>query len=95
MGRKPKQTDVALRFLSDGQPHSHREVYSQLYMNPNVMSRLRQEGHNVRCWRDGDTYWYQLVPDWRAELPDPAPLNDGTTPQVLEGQLTLEGADDE
>ena len=90
-----KQTEVALRFLSDGKPHSHREVYSQLYMNPNVMSRLRQEGHNVRCWRKGDTWWYQLDPDWRAQLPEPAPLTDGTVPEILEGQLTLEGASDD
>ena len=86
-----KQTEVALRFLSDGKPHSHREVYRNLYMNPNVMSRLRQEGHNVRCWREGDTWWYQLQSDWRDELPTPAPLADGTVPEILEGQMTFDG----
>jgi len=90
-----KQTEVALRFLSDGKPHSHREVYRELYMNPNVMSRLRQEGHNVRCWRDGDTWWYQLLPNQGSRLPEPAPLTDGTVPEILDGQMTLEGASNE
>jgi hypothetical protein len=59
-----------LALLSDGLPHSHHELYRLYVMAHSRVSDLRKQGHDIRCWREGDSYLYQLV--------SPS-LNGGTT----------------
>ena len=79
----------ALEILADGVPHSHRELYSRLRANPNVISKLRKDGHFIHTWRAGGEWWYQLrySPPSR---PKPAPLANGTVPEVAPDQMSLE-----
>lgn len=56
-----------LELLSDGKPHSHHEGYALHVMLHSRVSDLRREGHDIRCWREGDLYLYMLVPLRRAE----------------------------
>ena len=51
-----------LQLLSDGQPHSHHELYGLFVIAHSRVSDLRKQGHNIRMWRDEGTYWYQLLP---------------------------------
>lgn len=50
-----------LQLLSDGQPHSHHEGYALNVMLHSRAADLRRKGYDIRCWRDGDLYLYQLV----------------------------------
>lgn len=49
-----------LQLLSDGEPHSHLEGYRLGVMLPSRVADLRRDGHDIRCWRDGDLYLYAL-----------------------------------
>lgn len=62
--------DRLLQVLSDGQPHSHRELYRLGMIVHSRISDLRRKGHNISQWRDGDLYWYELgaVPEADSSL---------------------------
>jgi hypothetical protein len=59
-----------LALLSDGAPHSHHELYALHVMGHSRISNLRQQGHVIECWRDGSSYWYQLIPSSSLEEAD-------------------------
>ena len=50
-----------LELLKDGQPHSHHETYALGLIAHSRAADLRAEGHDIRVWREGNTYWYQLT----------------------------------
>lgn len=50
-----------LYLLSDGKPHSHLEIYDLHVVAHSRISNLRAQGHSIRCWREGDLYWYELA----------------------------------
>lgn len=50
-----------LALLSDGKPHSHRELYGLYVMAHSRVADLRKQGHDIRCWREGDLYFYRLL----------------------------------
>lgn len=58
-----KQRVLAL--LSDGQPHTHHELYRLGCVAHSRVSDLRRDGHEIHQWRDGDNYFYKLVPPRR------------------------------
>jgi hypothetical protein len=76
-----------LAILADGRRHSHTELYRRARANPNVVSKLRKDGYVITCERFGQGYWYRLVSSPR---PEPAPLADGTVPELAPGQVSLE-----
>ena len=50
-----------LELLKDGKPHSYRAGYRLGVMLHSRVADLRRDGHDIRCWRDGDDYLYQLI----------------------------------
>lgn len=50
-----------LFLLRDGQPHSHHEGYRLGVILHSRVADLRADGHEIKSWRDGDEYMYQLV----------------------------------
>ena len=52
--------EKVLALLRDGKPHSHMEGYRLGVMLHSRVADLRKKGHQIRCWRDGDQYLYQL-----------------------------------
>jgi hypothetical protein len=79
-----------LEILGDLRPHSHREIYHRMRGNPNVISKLRKEGYTIAMERRGGEYWYQLQGLSARPRPQPAPLADGTVPELDVNQLSLE-----
>lgn len=49
-----------LELLSDGEPHSHHELYQLYVIAHSRVASLRKKGHVIECWREDDTYYYQL-----------------------------------
>jgi hypothetical protein len=49
-----------LEILGDGQPHSHHEFYGFCVLHSRISELRRRYGYDIRCWRDGDDYLYQL-----------------------------------
>lgn len=54
-----------LDLLSDGEPHSHLELYNLHVIAHSRIADLRKQGHRIMQWRDGDLYFYRLLDDWR------------------------------
>jgi hypothetical protein len=50
-----------LELLSDGQPHSHHELYALGCVAHSRVSDLRAKGYAIDCWREGDLSMYRLV----------------------------------
>lgn len=77
-GLKPgSQCARVLEVLSDGQPHTMREVHARagfMRLNSRV-SELRSRSFAIECWRDGGDYVYQLLA--RPESPRVPPLGSG------------------
>ena len=74
--------EKVLALLSDGQPHTHMEGYRLGVMLHSRVADLRKPkngGHDIRCWREGENYLYQLLSE-----PDGAAPGTGGRP-VLEG----------
>lgn len=74
-------TDKArlLELLSDGKPHSHREAYRLGLMAHSRAADLRKDGHNIRVWREGGLYLYQLVVASSAGDLEPSPADGGAS----------------
>jgi hypothetical protein len=49
-----------LEVLSDGLPHSHRELYRLGVMAHSRVADLRKDGHNISCWWEDHQYFYRL-----------------------------------
>jgi hypothetical protein len=84
-----------LALLSDGEPHSHREMYGLYVMAHSRVADLRKRGHDIRCWREGDLYLYQLQDPSGGTATAPSPLTVVEyAPQAAPplGQLSLEEA---
>ena len=56
-----------LALLSDGEPHTHHELYGLHVVAHSRVSDLRKRGHQIEQWRDGDLYVYRLL-DSAAEV---------------------------
>lgn len=61
----PQLTHTArvLQLLSDGRPHTHRELYDLHVIAHSRVADLRRLGHTIETWRDGGDYLYRLVRD--------------------------------
>ena len=59
--RPPTHKQRVLALLSDGQPHTHHELYALHVVAHSRISDLRNDGHLIAQWREGDDYIYQLV----------------------------------
>lgn len=85
-----------LALLSDGEPHSHRELYGLYVIAHSRISDLRKRGHSISMWREGDDYMYQLCPEEPC-APSPRLTADSLAesdaadahPSVSSGQLVL------
>jgi hypothetical protein len=93
-----------LAVLQDGQPHDHLSLYRLGMIVHSRVSDLRKRGHLISQWRDGDTYYYQLLPEPGAGEPRPgahtgtadgtsrAPIRARAGASPAPAQLTLEAA---
>ena len=52
--------EKVLALLSDGEPHSHHEIYGLFVIGHSRIADLRKRGHVIESWRDGDDYFYKL-----------------------------------
>ncbi len=50
-----------LNLLSDGEPHSHHELYALFVVAHSRISDLRKRGYQIECWNIAGTHWYRLV----------------------------------
>lgn len=58
---KTTHCDRVLAVLSDGQPHTHHELYARTFtIVHSRVSDLRRRGHEIDTWREGDDYLYRL-----------------------------------
>ncbi len=89
--RAPTHNERVLRLLSDGQPHTHHELYQLHVIAHSRVADLRKQGHRIVQWRDGDNYVYRLVDQGHEDygapveappspLPVAVPLIDQTEP---------------
>ncbi len=65
--KRPSHCDRLLAVLSDGRPHTHRELYRSLdVMVHSRAADLRKRGHVIACWTATEggerVSVYQLVP---------------------------------
>lgn len=61
-----------LKLLSDGQPHSHHELYDLRVVAHSRVAALRKMGHTIECWRADGLHWYRLL-DERHGINPPSP----------------------
>ncbi len=73
-----------LELLSDGEPHSHHELYDLRVVAHSRVAALRAQGHRIACWRQDGLHWYRL-------LDEPHGGNVGLVEQP-DGQMTLVAA---
>jgi len=57
----PTHTERVFRLLSDGRPHTHRELYDLHVIAHSRVADLRRRGHEIETWREGTDYLYRLV----------------------------------
>lgn len=81
--------DRVLALLSDGEPHSHHELYQLRVVAHSRVASLRRKGFVIECWREDDLYLYRLVGERDASpeaaaIPFVAPLA-----EQPDGQLVL------
>lgn len=50
-----------LELLSDGEPHSHLELYDLRVIAHSRVAALRKQGHTIDCWRSDGLHWYHLA----------------------------------
>lgn len=50
-----------LELLSDGEPHSHHELYDLRVIAHSRVASLRKQGHTIECWRADGLHWYRLL----------------------------------
>lgn len=83
-------TQQVLQLLSDGQPHSHHEMYELRVMAHSRVADLRRIGYTVECWREDGMYWYRLLDDGRlANGAGESPLPVAPIIEQSDGQLVL------
>lgn len=58
--KTPTHCDRILEILSDGKPHGHHEFYGFCVLHSRI-AELRKRGHVIECWREGESYLYQLT----------------------------------
>ena len=68
-----------LQLLSDGKPHSHRELYGLYVIAHSRVSDLRKRGHDIEMWRNGDDYMYRLLSQGQS-TPSGSPLTEQAVP---------------
>lgn len=90
--------EKVLALLSDGQPHTHHEIYGLYVIGHSRISDLRKRGHVIESWREGDDYLYQLCAgDGSLPSPSGGPHSEadaaaGNPSPASPAQLTLEAA---
>lgn len=50
-----------LQLLSDGEPHSHHELYDLRVVAHSRVSSLRKQGHVIEHWVEAGLHWYRLL----------------------------------
>lgn len=60
MSARASQCERLLALLSDGKPHSYRELYAIGCVAHSRIAVLRSRGHRIACERVGDDYVYLL-----------------------------------
>jgi len=60
-----------LDLLSDGEPHSHLELYDLRVIAHSRVADLRKRGHTIECWAEDGLHWYQLLGEQTACSPSP------------------------
>ncbi len=84
-----------LALLSDGQPHTHHELYQLHVIAHSRVADLRKQGHNIVQWREGDNYVYRLLDqgheDSGARTQSPPATRPVAVPLIeqTDGQLAL------
>jgi hypothetical protein len=79
--RTETHCERVLGLLTDGEPHSHHELYALHVVAHSRVSDLRKRGHVINHWRDGETSYYQLVSLGEPDPPATAgPDKDEPTP---------------
>lgn len=54
-----------LNLLSDGEPHSHHELYDLRVIAHSRVAALRTQGHTIECWQADGLHWYRMLSDGR------------------------------
>lgn len=88
-----------LDLLSDGEPHSHLELYDLRVIAHSRVAALRKRGHTIECWRADGLHWYRLADGGLSgsvrvaatRVDAPAIANTGGSAEPT-GQLSLEVA---
>ncbi len=68
VGEDMTHNERVLDLLSDGLPHSHHEIYRLFVIGHSRVADLRKQGYRIDQWREGDSYWYQLIEDGTTSL---------------------------
>lgn len=59
--KRKSGTQRVLELLSDGDWHSHTQLYDLHVVAHSRIATLRARGYRIECEREGPTYWYRLV----------------------------------
>lgn len=78
-----------LELLSDGEPHSHLELYDLRVIAHSRVAALRKQGHMIECWRADGLHWYRLLSDGLACPPSLPPVAEQPV-EELKGSVTGE-----
>jgi hypothetical protein len=57
--------EKVLALLSDGEPHSHHELYDLRVIAHSRVAALRAQGHTIECWKADGLHWYRLLDEPR------------------------------
>jgi hypothetical protein len=82
-----------LELLSDGEPHSHLELYDLRVIAHSRVAALRKQGCTIECWRENGLHWYRLLDQGHDDYGagDPPPLAVALIEQP-DGQMALVAA---
>lgn len=85
-----------LDLLSDGEAHSHLELYALHVIAHSRISDLRKRGCVIESWREDDLYFYRLLDQGRDDNgTETVPAHSVSDAPLIEqdsGQLALEVA---
>lgn len=94
--RKKTGCERLLEVLSDGNPHSHHELYGLRLIVHSRIAELRKRGHTIHCWkaklgrdfkgRDVWTYYYRLDTSLKAAGSAPT-QRESVTPLPISASL--------
>ena len=80
--------EKVLALLSDGEPHTHHEIYGLFVIGHSRIADLRKRGHVIESWRDGDDYMYRLCSEGPSVPPASPQTGSESEPGAAEIPLT-------